>query len=153
MDEDNREFLGRVKGAYPQFCFKAGRKFMFRPRRTIIYEEIAGEEFKLLLLHELGHATLGHFSFKTAVERLAKERDAWEKTRELAEGFGVEFDEEMAQGNLDTYREFLHQKTLCPECGLSTLEIGTEKLFCPGCQREISSRCSHSRRGRATKSG
>ncbi|MBR2587136.1 hypothetical protein IKE71_02045 [Candidatus Saccharibacteria bacterium] len=134
LSEKNLAFLETLKSDHPDLSFKPGRKFLFRPKRSITYLE-ANENFRLLLLHELAHALLGHFTFNRSLERLQIERDAWEKTRELCELYNVPFDEELAEAELNTYRDWVHQKTLCKTCGLSCLEVSKESLFCPFCQK------------------
>lgn len=134
LSRANLDFLESLKSTYPDFTFRPGRKFLFRPPKSIRYLE-SDENFRLLLLHELAHALLGHFTFSRSLERLEIERDAWEKTRKLCEIHHVPFDESLAEAELDTYRDWVHQKTLCKTCGSTCLEVNSESLFCPFCQR------------------
>lgn len=134
LSDANLAFLDTLKSTYSDFTFKSGRKFLFRPPKSIFYLE-SNENFRFLLLHELAHALLGHFSFSRSLERLEIERDAWEKTRELCELHNVAFDESLAEAELDTYRDWVHQKTLCKTCGQTCLEVSSESLFCPFCQK------------------
>lgn len=146
-----RDFVQKIVERYPDLRVRAGRKFAFRPARTIVYEEIPrregrGEEllaktgvgltlneYKLSLLHELGHALLEHREFRTDAERVKMERAAWEKARELCAEYGVEYDEKFVEGRLDTYRDWLHRKSLCPECGLTRYQTRDGEYHCPGC--------------------
>ncbi len=132
------EFLERLKADFPDFKFVSGRKFTFRPPRTIVVEPFGelGEEnaWKLLLLHELGHAVLGHRDFKMHIERLKMEMAAWEKARELAAKYGVEFSNELAEAELDTYRDWVHQKSRCPRCGLTRYQTPEGAFHCPRCE-------------------
>lgn len=134
LSERNLLFLDAIKRDYPEFTFRPGSKFLFRPKKSIHYLE-ADENFRLLLLHELAHALLGHFSYEKSLERLQIERDAWEKTRELCKKHSIAFDESIAETELDTYRDWVHQKTLCKTCGLTCLEVSPESLYCPFCQK------------------
>lgn len=127
------EIVSRLQVDYPEFNFVDGKKFTFRPPKTIVSgpkEPHAG----LLLLHELGHALSGHKSFDTNVDRLKKEVEAWGVARELADRYGVEFSEEVMQSELDTYRNWLHQKSRCPECGLTRFETPDGQYHCPRCE-------------------
>ena len=66
--ENSINFLEKVKNAYPEFNFKPGKRFSFRPKKTIVYPETK-DNFELLLLHELGHALNGDFSLtETALD-------------------------------------------------------------------------------------
>jgi len=134
LNARNLAFLDSLKSAYPDFFFKPGRKFLFRPKRTIFYLE-DNDNFRFLLLHELAHALLKHFSYDTSLERLTLERDAWEKTRQLCSDYKVPFLDSLAEAELNTYRDWLHKKTLCKTCGLSCLEVNSESLYCPFCQK------------------
>ncbi len=134
LSSKNLDFLKDLISAYPEFTFRPGKKFSFRPPKSIHYLE-DNDNFRFLLLHELAHALLGHFSFSTSLERLKIERDAWEKTRSLCAEYKIPFDESLAEAELNTYRDWVHQKTLCKCCGLSCLELNSESLYCPFCQK------------------
>lgn len=124
--------IDRLEMDYPDLRFVAGKKFAFRPPRTIIYEQEAAN-FDLLVLHEVGHALCGHKTFKMNIKRLKMEMEAWEKARELAKKYDVPFDDDVAQGELDTYRNWLHQKSRCPKCGLTRFETPEGEYRCPQC--------------------
>ena len=125
-------FLSRIKADFPDFVFREGKKFAFRPPKTIILgpEEVFSE---LLLLHEVAHAVLGHRTFKMDAERLKMEAAAWEKASELAKEYGIGVDEDFIQGELDTYRDWLHKKSRCPSCGLTRFQTPDGQYHCPRC--------------------
>ncbi len=129
------EFLSQLEKKYSGLRFVEGKKFAFRPPRTIVFDssEKSGD---LLILHEIGHALSGHRFFGTDVERIKMEVEAWEKARELAELYGVEFDEDLAQEELDTYRDWLHKKSRCPKCGLTRFQTQDGVYHCPSCEQE-----------------
>ena len=122
----------KIKSDYPNLIFKIGKKFTFRPPKTIIIEP-QNPNFDLLLLHELGHATLKHQSFKTDIERLKIESAAWEQAEQLAKTFNIAFDNDFAQNQLDSYRNWLHQKSRCKKCGLTRFQTPDGKYHCPNC--------------------
>lgn len=126
-------FLARVKTDFPSLKFVTGRKFAFRPPKTVVLPEDVSERSPLLLLHEIGHALIGMFDFSTEVDRLKIEVAAWEKARELCSTYGVEVDEDLIQGELDTYRDWLHQKSRCPKCGLTRFQTPDGVFHCPKC--------------------
>lgn len=126
------EFLRLLSIDYPDYRFKIGPKFAFRPPKTIVigpYEPF----FELLTLHEVSHAICGHRDFKMDVERLKMEVEAWEKVRELAPHYEIEYNEELAQRELDTYRDWLHKKSRCPRCGLTQFQTPDSRYHCPVC--------------------
>ena len=69
------------------------------------------------------------------VERLKMECEAWEKARELAVNYGVSIEEELIQTELDTYRDWLHQKSRCPKCGLTRFQTPDSIYHCPLCDQ------------------
>lgn len=139
------KFVIQLKREFPQFRFRAGKKFTFRPPRTIIYENYLtvvdnlddaelSNNYKLQLLHEVGHALLEHKSFPTDVERLRMECAAWEQARELSTKFNLKYNDEFVEAALDTYRDWLHSKARCPECGLTRYQTKDGRYHCPGCE-------------------
>lgn len=128
-----RTLLRQVQADFPDLHFVPGRKFAFRPPRTITLGP--EEEFSpLLFLHELGHALSKHRTYQTDVERLKLETEAWTVARQLASQYGVDWDEDVAQGELDTYRDWLHKKSLCPQCGLTRYQTPDGTYHCPQCE-------------------
>jgi hypothetical protein len=126
-------FLRRLCSDYQDFRFRMGRKFAFRPPKTIIIGP--PEPFaELLALHEVSHAICEHKDFRMDVERLKMEVQAWEKARELAARYNVDYNEELVQRELDTYRDWLHQKSRCPICGLTRFQTPDGKYHCPSCE-------------------
>lgn len=133
---EEAEFFLRLKEDFKEYHFKFGRKFAFRPPKTIV---LGPQEpfFKLLTLHELSHAICKHKSFRIDVERLKMEVEAWEKAKELASSYHIEVDEELIQQELDTYRDWLHQKSRCPKCGLTRYQTMDRQYHCPLCENFI----------------
>ena len=126
-------FFTKVANDYPDFNVKFGNKFSFRPPRAITigpYEPGA----ELLALHEFGHAISKHRNFKMGVERLKMELEAWEKARALAAKYEVDFDDDLMERELDTYRDWLHQKSRCPKCGLTRFQTPDGVYHCPRCE-------------------
>ena len=132
-------FLSQLTSDYPNFSFRPGKKFKFRPKSTIYYipPTSVSDSFPLLLLHELSHALLGHFTFTSQHQRLKLESAAWEKTRSLCDLYSVPFDPSLAEAELDTYRNWLYKKSLCPSCSSVCAELDLSTLFCPLCEKII----------------
>ncbi len=126
-------FEKKLESDFPEFRFKKGKKFAFRPPRTIVLGP--NEPFdELLALHEVSHAILGHKDFKTDARRLKMEMEAWEKAKELASLYDVEINDDLIQGELDTYRDWLHKKSRCPKCGLTRFQTRDGDYHCPRCE-------------------
>lgn len=130
-------FLMRIMADFPDFRFVMGLKFAFRSPRTVVIGP--SEPFwRLLVLHEVGHAVCKHKWFKMDVTRLKMENQAWDQARKLAVAYGVEIDEDVIQRELDTYRDWLHQKSRCPNCGLTRFQTPDSRYHCPRCEEFIS---------------
>ena len=128
------KIIVQLKKDYPWLRWRVGKKFAFRPPRTIVVEQAKLDECsKMLLLHEVGHAMLEHQNYRTDVERLKMERAAWEQARKLCERYGVEYDVEVAERELDSYRDWLHRRASCPRCGLTRYQGVEGEYHCPEC--------------------
>ena len=127
------DFFKRVRNDHPEFLFRKGRKFAFRPPKTIVVGPSEPND-SLLLLHELGHALCGHRDFTTDVLRIKMEREAWEKAHELAESYGILYDTGVVEEQLDTYRDWLDNKSRCPKCGLTRYQTSDQMYHCPRCE-------------------
>jgi hypothetical protein len=75
-------------------------------------------------LHETGHALLGHTSYQADFELVRLEAAAWERAKSLALSLDMTIDEGHIQNCLDTYRDWLHKRSLCPSCGTQSLQQG-----------------------------
>ena len=128
-------FLAKAKTDFPELHFVNGKRYAFRPPKTVVFPSDMddSESSFLLLLHEMGHALCEHKTFKTEVERLKMEVMAWEKAKELARRYKVSIDEDLIQKELDTYRDWLHQKSRCPKCGLTRFQTPDGVFHCPRC--------------------
>jgi hypothetical protein len=116
---------------FPGLKFQAGANYVWSPSiKTVFYD--ANNHDPSRLLHELGHALLGHTSYKLGAELLRLERAAWTKAVELAKEYDHAIDEAHIENALDTYRDWLYWRSKCEACGQAGLEDG--KLYrCLNC--------------------
>lgn len=145
------QVLRALKRDYPELEFRAAKRFKYRAPRSVYYEHKCDEAQKgangaaerwleaeqnneiMQLLHEVGHALLGHYDYALDVERVKMERAAWEKACELCEKYGVEYDGDFAEAELDSYREWLYQRSKCGRCGLTRYQRADGKYVCVYC--------------------
>lgn len=129
----NEMLIEQLESDFSEFRFIRGTKFAFRPPKTIV---LGPPEpfYELLVLHEVSHAILKHKTFKTDVERLRMENEAWEKARELAIKYDIEVNDDLIQDELDTYRDWLHNKSKCKKCGLTRYQTLDGVYHCPRCE-------------------
>lgn len=197
-ESEEPNLMASLQRDFPNLRWRGGRKFMFRPPRTIVVElsknmkaqgrltvgqktvsavssglgpmntknqlmntDCAQDEhlpwlreqnlWNMQLLHEVGHALLGHRNYVTDIERVKMERAAWEKAEELyimyseelmGDGAGVEvftlgFDREFVEVEMDSYRDWLHQRSKCLECGLTRYQTIDGAYHCPQCEQKL----------------
>ncbi len=87
-------------------------------------------------LHECGHALLGHCGHPHDVELISMERAAWDKAHELGAQYGVTIDAALIESSLDTYRDWLHARSLCPLCSATGVQTATHGYRCLACAHE-----------------
>lgn len=98
---------------FPDLLFEPGEENLWIPDEKKIIFKPNDEDG---LLHELGHALCGHSEFTQDIELMHAECDAWEKAKELGEKYDVEIDEDRIDTALNWYRDWLHQRSVCPKC-------------------------------------
>jgi hypothetical protein len=91
------------------------------------------EQQRWALLHEAAHVLLGHTNYRLDVDLLLLEVAAWGKAKELAGELGVSIDENHIQDSLDTYRDWLHQRSACPRCSTVSLQVSSREYRCHNC--------------------
>lgn len=132
MQPTNKALLLRLKADHPTIEFVGGTTFKWSHQRR---ELTIGDGPELYLLHELAHALLDHRDFQFDIELLRHEREAWDYVRsDLAPKYAVSMHEELVEESLDTYREWMHLRSLCPSCGLTGLQTKTSTYVCTNCR-------------------
>lgn len=114
--------------------FMESEEFRWSPDTQTIFFDKSSRDFEAFILHELGHALLKHRSYQHDIDLLKIERDAWaHATVALADVYDVAIREEVIQDNLDTYREWLHSRSICPSCSATGLQSSKGLYVCLGC--------------------
>lgn len=129
--------VSKLKQLLPGITLSSGEQLRWSPKTsTITYrEDDTSDENLWGLLHEAGHAKLGHTTFKSDMQLLLLEVAAWEKAQELAKQLGVTMDSEHVQDCLDTYRDWLHQRSTCPRCGIVSFQESPRGYRCYNCHK------------------
>ncbi len=111
--------------AHPHLKFVAAVSFYWCPETSeVFYDTTRSEEVSSSwsLLHETSHALLGHTSYKADVELLHLEVAAWNHAIAIGYDYGITIDDDYVQDCLDTYRDWLYRRSLCPGCGSQCLQ-------------------------------
>jgi hypothetical protein len=121
--------VAKLRAQFPDLRFTLGQQFSWSPETNeVFYREDESRKTKdentWSLLHETGHALLKHTAYKADFELLRLEVAAWEKAHELASSLKIAIDENHIQDCLDTYRDWLYKRSICPNCGTRSLQQG-----------------------------
>lgn len=131
-----QQLIGKLRSQFPEIGFRQDARFVWSPEQNqVTYRsDVDNTEGIWALLHETSHALLGHNNYQNDFELLTMELDAWERAKLLAKEFDApEIDENHIQDCLDTYRDWLHKRCLCPSCGARSFQEGCGKYSCHNC--------------------
>lgn len=128
--------LNKLKVDYPDISFKPGDTFLWSPETKTVYYVHDKPDSKALLLHEVSHGLLEHREYTRDIELLAMEAAAWEKANELAKTYHFPISDTVAEEHLDTYRDWLHARSTCPECTATGYQTGRDTYSCPACNTD-----------------
>ena len=130
-----RSILSAIKSDYPKIKFKVGDRYYWSPSlKTVFYTPLPdGSIDSVLLIHELAHAALNHSNYDKDIALLKMERQAWSKTAELAKNYSISVNEEDIDDALDSYRDWLHSRSICPSCSAIGLEVENKEYKCVAC--------------------
>lgn len=132
------KFINSLRRDYPQFKFAPGKQDHWSPkRRTVIFDARQDlDRLKSGILHELAHALLGHSTYHSDFELLKLESQAWELAASIGPKYGVFIDEDHIQNCLDTYRDWLHSRSTCPNCRTHVLQNDSSNYRCFNCHAQ-----------------
>jgi hypothetical protein len=128
--------LAKLKDDYPEINFTEGIVFCWSPKSSsvsYVSRLITSNTGTWTLLHELGHGLLGHTNYSSDIELVKMEAAAWQKAKKISADYNISIDEDHIQDCLDTYRDWLHQRSRCPECTNASLQIDPNTYKCSNC--------------------
>ena len=127
---NSEDLAQKLAQDYPDFIFQSSKTARWSSgEKTIFYDDNIDN-----LLHELGHAINNHNDFTQDIELIKLERDAWETARKVALHYKLKIDDEIIESALDDYREWLHARSLCPNCKQTGIQSHkTLDYYCINC--------------------
>lgn len=129
--------ISKIQQDYPDLQIESGERFTFRPPNTIFYDESNTEDrLDLLILHELGHYLNHNEDYSSDIALLRIESEAWNRAKGLTKKYKIKWDEDFAQDHLDSYRDWLHQASLCPICNINGYQDTNGLYHCPLCSKK-----------------
>lgn len=128
-------FVNKLRRDFPALQFVEGPLASWSHQERIVYfSTTSSQSDKWTALHELGHALLEHQDFTSDADLLQKEIEAWDEAVELGRKYQVAIDPDHIQNCLDTYRDWLHKRSSCPNCGSHGLQQNKALYHCLSCQ-------------------
>ncbi len=122
----------QLQAAYPEYTFTASERFSWNPVSKTVSYQADGDPARLL--HELGHALLGHHVYRRDVELVKMESDAWQKASEIAAEYATNVSEASIEEHMDTYRDWLHARSTCPSCEANGIQSDVDHYRCLECE-------------------
>ena len=109
---------------FSAYTFARGDTFRWSPEAaTIFYPTLGHPEDIWSLLHEIAHGELRHATYTLDIELVQHESDAWAYAAQvLAAKYSLTINDNYIQDHLDTYRQWLHNRSTCPTCGQNGLQ-------------------------------
>jgi hypothetical protein len=119
---------------HPDITFLEGDEFRWSPTdKTIVYRPDVDDTASLL--HELSHALLGHADYTKDILLLEMERDAWQYAKQtLGPTHEAQVSDEDIENALDSYRDWLHARSTCPNCHAVGVQIKRKEYKCLACR-------------------
>lgn len=127
--------LKKITKDYPQFIFKPSDCFKWSHCDKTIYYNVVENNFNISLVHELSHALLGHKEYLKDIQLLNMEAEAWKKSKELASHYKLIIDDDTVQINLDSYRDWIHKRSLCINCNATGIQTKNNEYKCLLCNQ------------------
>jgi len=131
-------FVNRLRRDFPHYKFAPDKKLCWSPQTsTIFYPTVAHGSPATVrwgVLHELGHAELAHNHYVTDTHLLRQEVAAWTQAGKIAEQYAITIDSDYVENCLDSYRDWLHKRSICPTCGMHGLQTSRTLYRCINCR-------------------
>jgi IrrE N-terminal-like domain len=136
MSSNSKYLISNIMKDYPDLNFKVGSREHWSPKtNTITYNpNEPSDKFCCGLMHELAHSVLAHNSYGSDFELLKLESEAWALAAKLGKKYKIDINNDHIQNCLDTYRDWLHRRSTCPNCGVHTLQKDNKHYQCHNCQ-------------------
>lgn len=115
------------------FNFISGDDFFWNHKNKTITYNSDDENGLELLFHEIGHAKLNHANYLRDIQLIEMEREAWSEAKKIASKMQLRINQNIIEDHMDSYRDWLHARSLCPECKSNGYEYRKGYYTCPVC--------------------
>ncbi len=129
-----KSLIAKLSSKYPRINFKEGEKFYWSPESRTVFYKLNRQTGNWTLLHETAHALLKHKNYESDIELVQMEAEAWSKAKSLSDDYGIVIDEDYIEDCMDSYRDWLHQRSTCPMCDMRSLQKDPSHYQCFNCK-------------------
>ena len=127
------DLIQKIQHKFPGISFTQDHSFHWSAQRKTIYYNAKDENPAWSLLHELGHASLGHSNYISDIVLLRMEAAAWEQACEFGKQFDITINQDHINECLDTYRDWLYKRSICPTCTAHGVQTDSRVYLCINC--------------------
>lgn len=128
------KLVNLLKKDFPQVSFIVSEQPHWSPKDCTIFYNPKKLHAEWSLLHEVGHMLSNHKNYDSDIDLIKMEVEAWEKAKELAKKYSMRINKEHIEDCLDSYRDWLYKRSLCPECKFTGLEEKHGNYSCINCK-------------------
>ncbi len=128
-----RALLELLRADFPAISFVEAPAFSWSSQERTIFFTDSTEHASWSLLHEMGHMLANHNSYDSDIELLQMEAEAWQAAKQVARKYNHAIDDDHIEQCLDSYRDWLHQRSTCTVCAQAGLERNTGCYQCINC--------------------
>lgn len=122
--------------AHEGLKFRQSKKFYWNSKNNVVYynpQLLMDNIGRQSLLHEIGHAVLGHIDYKFDMELLKMEIDAWKIAEKYARTFQVRITKNYLAESLNSYLNWVKSRATCPACSNFGLQNQEAQYVCASC--------------------
>ncbi len=130
---DFNKLLSKLKSSYPDINFISADYSSWSDSKQSIFYNKDSDNAKPDLLHEIGHMLCDHKSYSSDLSLLSKELEAWNKARDIGKELSISISENYINKCIDSYRQWIHGRSLCPKCSQTAVEVSDKKFKCINC--------------------
>lgn len=128
--------IDKLQTDFPDLTFAASDGFRWSPHDKTVFYDTQSDDCASLL-HELSHAVLNHQQYTKDIELIEIERDAWQyATDSLSHQYKVTISDDTVQNALDTYRDWMHARSTCPDCQATGVQTKKNLYKCLACSAQ-----------------
>lgn len=128
-----KQLLKQLKTDFPDIAFVKAEMFSWSAKEKTVFFIPETKNGAWSLLHEAGHMYEQHSTYMSDIELLRMEIEAWQAAKKLAARYGYKIDEDHIEHCLDSYRDWLYQRSKCTRCLQAGLEQSTGQYRCINC--------------------